>query len=255
MKIAVLFKTATGVAINSEDAFTREARTLPGAINPFDAHAVEEAVRLREKGIASEITLFSIAGSQVLGALRQGLGMGADKAVLLSDPELDQADMLPRTRALAALMAHLDADLYLYCPWSGDIDGSLMWAGAGARLNRPVLSQARTLELEDGRVHCVRQVEQGDLFASAALPCLVDMAETINKPRYPTMKGMQTAKTRPVETLTLAELGLSSEALSSGMSIISEAPAPARAEPRLLTDPGTAAAGIVDFLQERNLIV
>jgi electron transfer flavoprotein beta subunit len=89
---------------------------------------------------------------------------------------------------------------------------------------------------------------------AASLPCMVEVGDGINKPRYPTMKGRQAARAKRVDTLNLAGLGLSPEEVASGTRVLSTGPAPARAVPRLIDDEAQAVGGIVAFLEEKRLL-
>ena len=254
MKVAVLLKTATGGAVNADDAFARSARTLSGVLGPYDAHALEEALCLREQGIAQELVAFAIAASSdVLGGLREALSMGADRAILVADPLVEHLDVLGLSRIVAALLAREAADLGLYCPWSGDIDGTLLWTATAERLGRPVLCQARRLNIVGTSVETERQTEIGDVTLSAELPCLVEVAETINKARRATIKGRAAAKAKPLAVLNLSQLGLATP-VGASTSILSIAfPKPTR-NPIRIDGTEDAASRIVAFLNERSLL-
>jgi electron transfer flavoprotein beta subunit len=254
MKIVVCVKTATGAAVNATDAFQRAGRVGPAVLGPADAHAVEAALQLVERQGKGEIVIAAVAPAECLGAVREALALGAHRGVLLSDPLLDRADLLAMSRALAALLRREAADLYLACPWSGDIDGSLLWAATAERLDLPVLGQARTMTVADDTVTIERQIEAGDLTLAAPLPCLVDITETINKPRYPTLKGRQAAKSKRIDILRLADLGIAPDMVVPGTEIVAQRPPPARRRPRVIDDPDTAPDEILAFLDARGLL-
>ena len=254
MKAVVLVKSASGGACDASDAFWRSGRVLPGTLGAFDAHAIEAALRLRESGAIGEIVVVAIAASsEVLGGLRDALAMGADRAVLLSDPIAGGADILGRAKLLAALLTVEAAQLYLACPWNGDIDSTLMLAAAAARMGLPFLSQARRLELADDGVTIERQTEGGDATLTAGFPCMVEVTETINKPRYPTMKGKQDAKRKPLAVCAAADLGLQTMQLVH-TRLRGAAPPAARTPPIIVEDGENAPAQILAFLEERRLL-
>jgi electron transfer flavoprotein beta subunit len=252
MKIVVLVKTATGAAADRDEALWHGGGILPGSLSAFDAHGVEEAVRLRERGIAGEIVVIAMASSSdVLGGVRVALAMGADRAVLLSDPELDGLDLVARSRVLATLMRREAASLYLFCSWPGDIDGTLLWGVTAARLGYPALAQARSLQIEEGSVTIERQIEAGDAVMRASLPCFVDVAEAINKPRHPTMKATLAARSRPLEVLRVVDLGASTRtATLTGARVR----VTASRSVTVLDDASVAPEQILDLLVERGLI-
>src|SRR5208282_3785331 len=154
-----------------------------------------------------EVVTVSVAPAEALGAIREALALGAHRGVMLSDPALAGADLRTLTHALAALLAREPADLYLTCSWSGDIDGTLLWVGAAELLKLPALTQSRSLQFANNEVVTARQTEDGDVTLAAPLPCLVEVTETVNKPRYPTIKGKAAAKSKPITVLRLSDLG------------------------------------------------
>lgn len=253
MKVVVCVKTATGAAIDAEDAFQRGGRVGPAVLGPSDAHAVEEALKIVEPA-GGEVVVVAVAPAEALGAVREALALGAHRAVMLSDPALQTADLLAVSRALAALLKSEPADLYLACWWSGDVDGTMLWGAAGERLQLPVLAQARSLCLADGKVTTERQAESGDLTMTAPLPCLVEVTETINKPRYPTLKGKQAAKSKPIRMLRLADLGLSAAEIGAGTAITRLSQALSRRQPLVIDDANQVAERVLAFLADRNLL-
>lgn len=251
MKIVVLVKTATGAAVGREDAFWRSGRVLPGVLGPINAHGVEVAVRLRERGVASEVAVIAMASSsEVLGGVREALAMGADRATLLGDPEIEALDLAARSRILAALIQREAADLHLFCPWPGDIDGTLLWGMTAARLGLPCLAQARSLEIDPCEATIVRQVEDGDAVMRASLPCFVDVAEAINKARHPTMKAIAAARSRPLDIIRLADLNISASAATFVRDI---APVARSRETVTLDDPSTAPERLLELLDARGV--
>jgi electron transfer flavoprotein beta subunit len=260
MKIVVCIKTATGGATGLEDAVARARRTPAGVLGAFDGCAVEEAVRIRERlGTAAvkEIVVVALAASDTLGALRDALAIGADRALLISDPALLDGDLLASSRALAAVLQKEQADLYLFCPSDEDVDGPMFWAATAERLQLPVLTYARSLSIENSVVTVRRQCETGDEVLSAPLPCAVALTTTINQPRYATMKGKQQARTRPVKLLRADELPIDKARVGSagsGTEILATGAPPSRGTPTVLDDAATAPAAIVAFLEARNAL-
>lgn len=257
MKIVVCIKTPSGGAVDAQDAFTRAARTLASVLPPFDCHAVEEALRLREKGIAKEIVVVSVGSTEGLGGVKEALALGADRAVMLAAPELEGSDLLATSRALAALLRHEGADLYLSCPWSGDSDGTLLWAMTAERLGLPMIGQLRSLAIEDGKAKGERQAESGDYSLVAPLPCLVEVSENINKARYVTMKGRQAARAKPVKLVSLADIGLTPESIGSagsGSRVLAINNAPATRETVLIDGDAQAPAKVLAFLEAKGLL-
>lgn len=254
MKVVVCVKTSAGAAVSPADAFQRGGRVGMTVLPPFDTHAVEEALRIVEKAGSGEVVVVSVAPAETLGAIREALALGAHRGVMLSDPALAGSDVLAVSRALAALLARERADLYLTCSWSGDIDGTILWVAAAERLKLPALTQARSLYFAENEAVTTRQSEGGDVTMAAALPCMVEVTETINKPRYPTIKGKLAAKSKPIAILRLADLGLSVATATSGSNLVRLRKQPQRRQPIVIDDKVRAPQQIVEFLETRNLI-
>ena len=254
MKIVVLVKTATGGAVDREDGFDRAARTLPGVLGPFDAHAVEEALRRRGESGEGEVVVVAMAAStDVLGGLRDALAMGADSAVLVADPAIDDVDLQGRSKVLATLLSKQQADLYLCCPWSGDIDGTLLWASVAAHMGLPMLSQVRSLDLSDRLAKAGRQTEWGDAMMSAGLPCMIELTEAINKARRPTMPGRVAAKRKPISLLSFGDMGLAEDGLRATSILSLTRVSPSR-QPVVVNHQDDAPQQILSFIKARGLL-
>src|SRR5438552_14972981 len=206
MKIAVCVKYVPESQVKRIDpATTRLDRSGEGTLNPFDANAVEEALRLKEG--EGEVVLVSLGPEKALDALRKGLAMGADRAVLVNDAAAEGSDLVATSLALAKALEREQAEVILFGQQSSDSDGAVLWAAVADRLQRPFVSQAADLTLSDGKVRVKRQTEFGYDVIAAPLPAVVAVSDAINEPRYPSLKGIMSAKSKPTETLTLAELG------------------------------------------------
>jgi electron transfer flavoprotein beta subunit len=254
MKIAVCVKTLTGAAVDMEDAFLRVGRTLPSVLPPFDAHAVEEALRIRERrGQEDEILLLAVGPREGLGGLKQALAMGADRAVLVADPKLADADISGVSTILAALVRREAPDLTLFCPWSGDIDGTLLVAMTAARLGIPSLGPLRSLAIDAATASGTRQTEGGDEQLGASLPCLAEISDATNKPRNPTLNDRRRANAKPIELLGLADLLPEANPASTQTRIIATTPAPSSRHPRIV-EQQDAADQVIALLRERRLL-
>jgi electron transfer flavoprotein beta subunit len=257
MKIAVCVKTPSGAAVDAKEASIRSGRFGPNLLSNFDKHAVEEALRAKEGAESGEVVVIAVGGAETVGALREALAMGGDRALLLCDPALDGADVLATSRALAAILSSVRADLYLTCTWSGDIDGTLLWRMTAERMDLPVMCQVSKLSMEDRQITGERQAENADLVLSCSLPALVEVTVDINKPRYATLKGKQLAKTKPLQLLKAGALSLQPELVGSrgaGTRVLSLARAPQARNTIVVEDESQAAERIHSFLQERKLL-
>jgi electron transfer flavoprotein beta subunit len=257
MKIAVCVKQIPEGSGRIDPGTKRLDRSGEGALNPFDANAVEEALRLRDAAGESEVVLVSMGPARAQDALRKALAMGADRAVLISDDAAAGADLVATSYALAKALARESADLILFGQQAGDSDGAVLWAAVADRLRLPVVSQAAEVTHEDGKVTVKRQTEFGYDVIEAPLPAVVAVSDAINEPRYPSLKGIMGAKSKPQETLSLVELGVEPERAGeqgSRTQVYALGEPPARGESKKIDDDGNAAQAIVDFLAEKRLV-
>jgi electron transfer flavoprotein beta subunit len=259
VKIAVCVKEVTDSAVHKriDPSTKRHVRSGESALNHFDTQAVEEALKVKEAQGESEVVLVSLGPAGALDSLRKALAMGADRAVLVTDDAAAGSDLVATSRALAAVLEREGADLILFGQQSSDSDGAVLWAAVADRLRRPVISQVAELTVADGKVRGKRQTEFGYDVIEAPLPVVVAVSDAINEPRYPSLKGIMGAKSKPQETLSGAALGLEGGDVGeegSGTTVLALGDPPPRGEARKIEDDGSASQQIVDFLTERKLL-
>ena len=258
MKIAVCVKQVPeGARKRIDPATKRLDRSGEAALNPYDAHAVEEALRVKEATGDGEVVVVSMGPERAADALRKALAMGADRAVLVSDEGLAGSDLVATSAALGKALELEAADVVLFGQQGSDSDGAVLWAAVAERLRRPLISQVAELTIKDGSVSGKRQTEFGYDVIEAPLPAVVAVSDAINEPRYPSLKGIMGAKRKPQETLRLGDLGLGAgEAGEAGSrtEVVGLADPPARGEARKIEDDGSAAEQIVEFLAEKRLL-
>ena len=257
MKIAVCVKAVPDAAAGRriDPSTNRIDRSVELAISDFDTYAVEEALKLKEATGEGEVIVISMGPEKAMESLRKALAMGADRAVLITDPALEGADLLGTASALAGAIEKESADLILFGQQSADGGGACLWSAVAERLRRPVISQVSELTNDGGSVTGKRQNGYAEVIVGrlirAPLPAVIAVSDAINTPRYPSLKGIMGAKKKPQETLSAAEVG---GAASVGTTVISLSPPPARGEARKIEDDGTAAEQIVEFLAEKRLV-
>jgi electron transfer flavoprotein beta subunit len=259
VKIVVCVKHVpeAGSARRIDPETKRLDRSGEGALNAFDVNAVEEALRLREAAGEGEVVVVSLGPAAAADSLRKALAMGADRAVLVSDDAAVGSDLVATSRALAKTLEREAPDLVLFGQQSSDSDGAVLWAAVADRLRLPMVSQASELAVAEGKATVKRQTEFGYDRIETPLPAVVCVSDAINEPRYPSLKGIMGAKSKPQETLTLGDLGLGAElagARGSKTEVLALAPPPPRGESRKIQDDGSAAQQILDFLVERKLV-
>jgi electron transfer flavoprotein beta subunit len=257
MKIAVCVKHVPEGTPKLDPGSERLDRSGEGALNHFDANAVEEALRLKEAGGDGEVVLVSLGPEKAMEGMRKALAMGADRAVLVTDEAAAGSDLVATSYALAKALERESADLVLFGQQGADSDGAVLWAAVADRLRRPLISQVAELTLDGGKVRGKRQTEFGYDVIDAPLPAVVAVSDAINEPRYPSLKGIMGAKKKPQETVSLADLGVEAErAGEAGSRTTVEAlgAPPPRGDSRTIEDDGSAADQVVAYLQEKRLL-
>ena len=259
MKIAVCVKEVpeAGAARRIDPQTRRLDRSGEGALNAFDANAIETALRVKESEGDGEVVIVSLGPDRAMDSLRKALAMGADRALLVSDEAAAGSDLVATSRALAAALERESPDLVLFGQQSGDSDGAVLWAAVAERLRLPMVSQAAELEIAGGKATVKRQTEFGYDRIEAPLPAVVAVSDAINEPRYPSLKGIMGAKSKPQETVSLADLGVDAgDAGEAGSKteVLALGEPPPRGESRKIEDDGSAAQQVLDFLVEKKLV-
>src|SRR5947209_6534956 len=208
MKIAVCVKHVPEGTKRIDPSTKRLDRSGEGALNSFDANAIEEALRLKEAAGEGEVVLVSFGPEKAIDSLRKGLAMGADRAVLVSDSGAEGSDLVATSLALAKALEREQADVTLFGQQSSDSDGAVLWAAVADRLQRPLVSQAAELTVSGGKARVKRQTEFGYDVIDAPLPAVIAVSDAINEPRYPSLKGIMGAKKKPQELVSASELGV-----------------------------------------------
>ena len=256
MKIAVCVKAVPDAASGRriDPATKRLDRSGELALSDFDTHAVEEALQLKEAAGDGEVVVVSMGPERALDALRKALAMGADRAVLVTDEALAGADLLGTAKALAGALERESADLVLFGQQSADGGGACLWAAVAERLRRPV-------DLAGQRADRRRRL--GDRASGRPSTATTRFARrcrrssrsptAINKPRYPSLKGIMGAKKKPQETRRARPTSAALEPRARPCSRSTRRRRAARRAGSRTT--AAAAEQIVEFLAERRLAV
>jgi len=258
MKIAVCVKQVPESQAKRLDPSTKRLdRSGEGALNAFDANAIEEALRVKEASGEGEVVLVSLGPERALDSLRKGLAMGADRAVLVSDDAAAGSDLVATSLALAKALEREAADVILFGQQASDSDGAVLWAAVADRLRMPLVSQAAELTVADGKARVKRQTEFGYDTIEAPLPAVVAVSDAINEPRYPSLKGIMGAKKKPQESVSASDLGVDTAQLGEAGSkteVLALGEPPPRGDTVKIEDDGGGAQKIVDFLAEKRLL-
>lgn len=258
MKIAVCVKQVPeGGNKRIDPATKRLDRSGEAALNPYDANAVEEALKLRDADGDGEVVVVSLGPAKAMEAMRKALAMGADRAVLVSDEAAAGSDLVATSAVLAKALERERADLVLTGYQAADSDGAVLPAALAERLRLPLISQLSELTVSDGTVRGTRQTEFGYDVIRAPLPAVLAVSDTLNVPRYPSLKGIMGAKRKPQEMLSLTDLGVAAERAGEAGSkteVLALGDPPLRGDSRRIEDDGGAAEQIVAYLQEKRLL-
>jgi electron transfer flavoprotein beta subunit len=258
VKIAVCVKhVPEGTTHTRIDPATKRLnRSGEGAINAFDTHAVEEALKIKDAQ-GGEVVVVTMGPQSAQDSVRKALAMGADSAVLVTDDAAAGSDLVATTTVLAAALESETPDLVLFGQQAGDSDGAVLWAAVADRLRRPVISQVAELTVSDGKVTGKRQTEFGYDTIEAPLPAVVAVSDAINEPRYPSLKGIMGARSKPQRTVTVSELGVDGGAAGeagSKTTVEGLNDPPPRGDTVKIEDDGSAAEKIVEYLSEKKVL-
>jgi electron transfer flavoprotein beta subunit len=228
-------------------------------LNPFDEYAIEAALQLKEKlNDGSTVTVITMAPESGKEIVRKALAMGADDAIMLSDPGFEGSDVWGTAYALAAGIRAAGFDLVLTGTQSTDANTGELPGALAEYLGVPGLTYAREVNVEGGRLRVKRETETGYQIVSAALPALASVTKSANEPRYPSLKGIMGAKKKEIKMVTLAALSLAKPVGTDGAktALVAQTAPPVRGKGTVVTaaDGNDGAQKIIAFLKEKKLV-
>lgn len=226
---------------------------VEGALDPGDEYALEAGLQLVEAG-GGEVAVISMGPDAAITAVQRALAMGADRGELITDPALRGADVLVTARVLAAAIGRSPFDLVIGGVESTDGYTGTLPATLAELLGLPSVTFAREFEVESGAVRAERQTETGYDVVTCPLPAVVSVTSGATDPRYPSLKGIMSAKQKPVERLSAADLGLAEDDLVASQSVASVTDMPRKAAGEVIQAGPDAAARIADLLAEAKVI-
>jgi electron transfer flavoprotein beta subunit len=226
---------------------------VAGTLDPGDEFGIEAGLQLKEAH-GGEVALVSMGPEPALEAVRKGLSMGADRAVLVTDDSLAGADALVTARVLTAAIARTPFDMVIAGVESTDGYTGTMPATLAELLGVPQATFARRIEVRNRSLSIERQTASGYEEVECPLPALVTVTAGVNEPRYPSFKGIMAAKKKPLETLSVADLGLAGDDVVARQRVTEVVPAEERKAGEVIGDDGSAAARIADFLAQAKVI-
>jgi electron transfer flavoprotein beta subunit len=224
-------------------------------LDESDSYGVEMALQL--VGDDGEAVLVSMAPNNEVTGLRTALAMGAHSAILVSDDALAGTDALGTAKVLAAAIQRAAPDLILTGTESSDGYTGTVPEMIAEIMGLPSVTFAKEVAVGEGSVSVKRQTEAGYDDVTCPLPCVVSVTAGVVEPRYPSFKGIMAAKSKPVDELGIAELGIAAGVVGwagGGQEIVAVETAPAREAGEVLEDDGQAYERIVSFLEELKVI-
>ena len=224
-------------------------------LDESDSYGVEMALQLVGAAGDGSVTLVSMAPNDEVSGLRTALAMGAEKAVLVSDASLAGADALTTAKVLAGAVGRAgDYDLIIAGTESSDGYTGTVPEQMAEVLGLPSVTFAKTIAVDGAtvKVKVDRQTESGYDEVTCPLPAVVSVTAGVVEPRYPSFKGIMAAKSKPVDTVTAADLGI--ESVSWAQSITNVEDAPAREAGEIIEDDGESFNKIVEFLDNLKVI-
>lgn len=223
MRIVVCLKQVPkrDLALRLNEAGTWIKETdLSWEINEPDVYALEEALRLKER-LGGEVIVCSLGPARVEQAIREALAKGADRALHLLDPVFEGLDAFNTARVLAEALRRESFDLILTGLQSDDHGYAQTGVILAELLGLPHATIVMQIEVLDGGVKVKRELEGGWFqWIELPLPALLTIQSGINQPRYATLKGIMGAKKKEIRRLTLADLGLSADALCNKQELV-----------------------------------
>lgn len=256
MKIVVCVKqvpdTWAEKKLNPADS-TLDRASVDAVINELDEYAIEEALQIAEAN-GGEVVVLSMGPDRTTESIRKALSMGAARGVHVVDDALHGACASGTSKALAKAIEAEAPDLVIFGSESTDARMSVVPAMVAERLGYPQLTFANNVTVDGGTVTIKRQTEAGVDVVAGATPAVVSVVEKINEPRYPNFKGIMAAKKKPIDSKSLADLGLDGAGVSATSSVVEFADAPPRAAGVVVKDDGNGGVQIAEYLSTQKFI-
>jgi electron transfer flavoprotein beta subunit len=258
MNIAVCVKQIPDPAepgqLNPDYTLKREGKLI---LDESDSYGVEMALQLADKAGGGEVTLVSMAPNGAKDGLRTALAMGAAKAVLVSDDALKGSGALETAKVLAKAIQRNEFDLVLAATEASDGYTGTVPEQIAAILDLPSVTFAKHIEVDGSTVKVQRQTEAGYDEVECPLPAVVSVTAGVVEPRYPSFKGIMAAKSKPVDEVTVADLGIDAGSVGWGgarQEIVAVDQAEERQAGEIVEDDGEGFTKIVAFLENLKVI-
>ena len=263
MKICVLVKEVPDAAVEKriDSSTMRLDRGGEKNLNPFDTHAIEAAMQIREGGKVQvdEIVAVTMGPESAVRALHKAVSLGADRSVHLTDAALAGSDVCATGYALAQVLKKESPDLVLLGQQSDDGECYTIGAVVADHLQMPSLTQGIQIDVQDGNLRCERQAEYGYDTVEVELPAVISVGDAINEPRYPSLKAIMGAKKKQLDKLSASDAGIEAGRVGeegSRTKVVALNPPPPKEKGTIIEDEDTneTVQQIIAWLDERKLI-
>jgi electron transfer flavoprotein beta subunit len=263
LKICVLVKEVPDAAVEKRINLStgRMDRSGEKNLNPYDTHAIEAAMQLREGGHVEvdEIVAVTMGPESAVRALHKAVSLGADRSLHLTDDALAGSDVAATGYALAKALEKESPDLVLLGQQSDDGECYTIGAVVADHLRMPSLTQVIKLDVDGDALRLERQAEYGYDTVRVRFPAVISVGDAINEPRYPSLKAIMGAKKKPLETVDAAGVGIDTSFVGADGSRVQCGEfhdPPAKAAGQIIEDENTdeTVEKIVAWLEERKLI-
>jgi electron transfer flavoprotein beta subunit len=259
LNIVVAVKQVPDTAVErtlKEGDGTLDRASLDGLINELDEYAIEEGLKIAEAH-DGEVTILSVGPEKAAESIRKALSMGAAKAIHVLDDAIAGSDSLGTSLVLAEALKQSGFDLVIFGSESTDARTGVVPAMVAERLDAPQLTLASRVEISGTDVTIRRVTDDGVDTVTAPLPAVVSVVEKINEPRYPSFKGIMAAKKKPVQVLSLSDLGVDAGSVglaNAATGVVDFAKRPPRSAGEIVTDEGDGGSKAAAFLAGRKFI-
>jgi electron transfer flavoprotein beta subunit len=264
LKICVLVKEVPDAAVEKrmDPSTMRLDRNGEKNLNPFDTHAIEAAMQIKEglpEGTVQEVVAVTMGPESSVRALHKAVSLGADRSVQLTDDALAGSDVCASGYALAQVLKRESPDLVLLGQQSDDGECYTMGAVVADHLQMPSLTQVIQMDVSDGKLRCERQAEYGYDTVEIELPAVISVGDAINEPRYPSLKAIMGAKKKQLDKLSAGDAEIEASRVGEGGSrtkVLALNPPPAKEKGTIIEDEDTndTVERVVAWLEERKLI-
>jgi electron transfer flavoprotein beta subunit len=266
LKICVLVKEVPDAAVEKriDPSTGRLDRSGEKNLNPYDTHAIEAAMQIREGGAVEveEIVAVTMGPESAVRALHKAVSLGADRSVHLSDDALAGSDVAATGYALAKAVEKEQPDLVLLGQQSDDGECYTIGAVVADHLKMPSLTQVIKMDVDDGpppALRCERQAEYGYDTVEVELPAVISVGDAINEPRYPSLKAIMGAKKKQLDSKATGDVGIEGDRVGesgSRTSVVALNPPPEKEAGEIIEDEDTneTVEKIVAWLDERKLL-